>query len=160
MPVNDTHELYLLWFHSLLVQTWTNCTFKIYIYCEVIAGPSGRVVEGWVHTCNVTTYRNTVSWQCGRDSWPRNVSKVVYAVTSPVHTVTIRCYDTRQRYKCVPILRRRTAATRLLRLWVRIPPGAWMFVSCVVCRQVEVSAMSWSLVQRSPTDCGASLSVI
>jgi hypothetical protein len=33
------------------------------------------------HTCNVTTYRNTVSWQCGRDSWPRYVSKVGYAVT-------------------------------------------------------------------------------
>jgi hypothetical protein len=27
----------------------------------------------------------------------------------------------------------------------------------VVCCQVEVSATSWSLVQRSPTDCGASL---
>ena len=35
---------------------------------------------GWLHTCNVTAYRNTVSWQCGRDSWPRNVSKVGYAV--------------------------------------------------------------------------------
>ena len=36
---------------------------------------------GWVHTCNVTAYRNTVSWQCGRDSWPRNVSNVGHAVT-------------------------------------------------------------------------------
>jgi hypothetical protein len=36
---------------------------------------------GWVHTCNVTAYRNTVSCQCGRDSWQRNVSKVGYAVT-------------------------------------------------------------------------------
>jgi hypothetical protein len=26
----------------------------------------------------------------------------------------------------------------------------------VVCCQVEVSATSWSLVQRSPTDCGVS----
>jgi hypothetical protein len=31
---------------------------------------------------------------------------------------------------------------------------------CVVCCQVEVSATSWSLVQRSPTDGGASLCVI
>jgi len=30
----------------------------------------------------------------------------------------------------------------------------------VVCCQVEVSATSWSLIQRSPTDCGASLCVI
>jgi hypothetical protein len=33
-------------------------------------------------------------------------------------------------------------------------------VVCVVCYQVVVSAMSWSLVQRSPTNCGMSLCVI
>ena len=54
--------------------------------------------------------------------------------------------------------RRRSAAP--LGLWVRIPPGAWTFVVSVVCCQVEVSAMSRSLVQRSPTDCGALLCVI
>ena len=32
-------------------------------------------------------------------------------------------------------------------------------VVIVVCCQVEVSATSWSLVQKGPTDCGASLSV-
>jgi len=31
---------------------------------------------------------------------------------------------------------------------------------CVVCCQVEVCVTNWSLVQRSPTDCGASLCVI
>ena len=30
-------------------------------------------------------------------------------------------------------LRRRSLAARLLRLWVRIPPGAWMFVCCECC---------------------------
>jgi hypothetical protein len=37
-----------------------------------------------------------------------------------------------------------------------------MFVCCerCVCCQVEVSATDWSLVQRSPTECGASLCVI
>ena len=30
-------------------------------------------------------------------------------------------------------LRRRSAATRLLRSWFRIPPGAWRFVSFVCC---------------------------
>ena len=30
-------------------------------------------------------------------------------------------------------LRRRSVATRLLRSWVRIPPGAWMFVCCECC---------------------------
>ena len=56
--------------------------------------------------------------------------------------------------------RRRSAAARLPRLWVRIPPRAWMSVVSVVCCQVEVSATSWSLVQRSPTDRDVSLCVI
>jgi hypothetical protein len=36
----------------------------------------------------------------------------------------------------------------------------YLSVVCVMCCQAEVSATSWSLVQRSPTDCGASLCVI
>ena len=36
----------------------------------------------------------------------------------------------------------------------------YLSVVSVVCCQVEVSATSWSLVQRSPTDCCASLCVI
>ena len=31
------------------------------------------------------------------------------------------------------VLRRRSAAARLLRLWFRVPPGAWMFVYCECC---------------------------
>jgi hypothetical protein len=30
-------------------------------------------------------------------------------------------------------LRRGSAAARLLKLWVRIPPGAWLCVSCECC---------------------------
>ena len=56
-------------------------------------------------------------------------------------------------------LSRGSTAARLLGLWVRIPPGTWTFVCCK-CLQVEVSASGWSLVQRSPTDCDASLCVI
>ena len=37
------------------------------------------------------------------------------------------------RSQCPRGLRRRSAAARLLRAWVRIPPGAWMFVCCVCC---------------------------
>jgi hypothetical protein len=55
----------------------------------------------------------------------------------------------------------------LLRYWVSLaeivgsnPTGAPTFVVSVVCCQVDVSATDWSLVQRSPTDCGASLCVI
>jgi hypothetical protein len=35
-----------------------------------------------------------------------------------------------------------------------------MSVVSVVCCQVEVSATSWPLVQKSPTDCDASLCVM
>jgi len=57
-------------------------------------------------------------------------------------------------------LRRMCAAARLMRLGVRIPPGALMFVVSVVCRQADVSTTSLSRAQRSPTDCGVSLVVI
>jgi len=78
-------------------------------------------------------------------------------------------------------LRRRSTAARLLGLRVRVQPGAWVCVCCdccvlsgrglcdglitrpeesygclsfvcVVCCRVEVSATSWSLIQRSPMD--------
>ena len=56
---------------------------------------------------------------------------------------------------------RRSAAARMLGLRVRIPAGAWCLSPViVVCCQIEVSATSWSLVQRSAIDCGASLCVI
>ena len=35
--------------------------------------------------------------------------------------------------QCPRGLRRRSTVARLLRLWVRIPPGAWMFVCCDCC---------------------------
>jgi hypothetical protein len=38
--------------------------------------------------------------------------------------------------------------------------GRVLSVVSVVCCQVEVSATGWSLVQRSPTDCGVSECVI
>jgi hypothetical protein len=35
--------------------------------------------------------------------------------------------------QCPRGLMRRSSAARLVRLWVRIPPGAWMFVCCECC---------------------------
>jgi len=70
------------------------------------------------------------------------------------------CWNGRSQWPCA--LRRGCAATRLLGLWVGIPPGVCKLslVSISVFCQVEVSATSWSPVQKSPTDCGASLWVI
>jgi hypothetical protein len=54
-------------------------------------------------------------------------------------------------------LKRGSAAARLLGLWVQILPAEWMSLSCecLYC-QIEVSASSWSLIQRIPTECGVS----
>jgi hypothetical protein len=52
-------------------------------------------------------------------------------------------------------LRRGFAAARLLGLRVRIPPGAWMCVSCECCLwSGEVCATGRSLVESSSTECG------
>ena len=54
-------------------------------------------------------------------------------------------------------LKRGSAADRLLGLQVRIPPGhGCLSLVSVVCCQVEVPAPCWSLVKRSPTECGVS----
>jgi hypothetical protein len=55
----------------------------------------------------------------------------------------------------------RSAAARLLGLWVRIPPGAWMSVSCKCC-VLSGRGLCDGLVpvQRSPTECGVSKCVI
>ena len=47
--------------------------------------------------------------------------------------VFIQCINTICRSRCPRSLRRRSSAARLLRLWVRIQPGAWMFVCCECC---------------------------
>ena len=44
-------------------------------------------------------------------------------------------------------LRRRSAAARLLRSWVRIPPGAWMFVCCE-CRVLSGRGLCDELITR------------
>jgi len=75
--------------------------------------------------------------------------------------VEYRKKDRKWAHKPVPVAARsRSGTARLLRSWVRIPPRACMFVVTVMCCQVEVCATSWSLAQRSPTDCDASLCVI
>ena len=44
-------------------------------------------------------------------------------------------------------LRRRSAAARLLRSWVRIPPGAWIFVCCE-CRVLSGRGLYDQLITR------------
>ena len=60
------------------------------------------------------------------------------------------CFDGQSHWPRV--LRRWSAAARLLVLRVRIPPGASMSLLGNVCCQVEVTVLGWSLVPRSPTE--------
>ena len=119
--------------------------------------------------------------QCELLKWTQSLSDrdyvthyTVWAIKmDPVPVRSLLChslysvsYQNVQIYKCRSRwprgIKRGSAAARLLRLWVRIPPrghGCLSVVS-VVCCQVEICASGWSLVQRSPTDSGASLRVI
>jgi hypothetical protein len=101
--------------------------------------------------CADTFPKNDVILYCTWEHFTKNFTKsnIFY------DTMNIR------RFQWPRGLRLRSTAGCLLRSWVRIPPGhGCLSVVCVVCCQVEVSATRWSLVQRSPTDCGASLCVI
>jgi len=51
------------------------------------------------------------------------------------------------RLQCPHGLRRRSAAASLLRLWVRIPPGAWIFV-CFECRVLSGRGLCDELITR------------
>jgi len=55
------------------------CTLSPFNFLLLISHT--KFALGWLHTCNVTAYRNTASWQCGRDLRQPNISKVGYAVT-------------------------------------------------------------------------------
>jgi hypothetical protein len=57
-------------------------------------------------------------------------------------------------------LRCGSAAARLLGLWARILPRAYMSVSCECRVSSEFSTTDWSLVQRSPNECSVCMCVI
>jgi hypothetical protein len=50
-----------------------------------------------------------------------------------IQLLSLRIFDQHSRSRWPPGLRRRSAAERFLGSWVRIPPGAWMFVLYSVC---------------------------
>ena len=145
----------------------SQCVNKRFIHCEIIA----RYVTS-LQKCAATQHLRSVelitsllvskTWnlwlvppECVGDDMVGRMGVFFYIT---VHFLATKCSG----YHTVRIVfnRQISMSARLLRSWVRIPPGAWIFVVSVVCCQVEVSATSWSLVQRSPTDCGASLCVI
>jgi len=119
--------------HSLHFPTVSNTNGVLELTCEAgrtVKWKSPRIIPGNTWHKRLELYLRSYSCWICRSQWPHG-------------------------------LRRRSAAARLLRLWVRIPSeGLDICLLWVVCCKVQVSAMSWSLVQRGPTDGGASLCVI
>ena len=88
-------------------QVWT-CNVTLHVHTLTL---HVHTLTLHVHTCSgrnsiipLMRRPNTDSTPKKPVTLPRNQLLIRYAVTSPVHTVTIRCYDTRQHYKCVPTL--------------------------------------------------------
>jgi hypothetical protein len=93
----------------------------------------------------------------------------VIAVCSEIHTKHINtlCGQNVELLNVKPAVRKETAGLWKVNMWTvwnknpqHVGGHGCLSVVIVVCCQVEVSATNWSLVQRCPTDCGASLSVI
>jgi hypothetical protein len=75
--------------YSNTEMSW-KCLFYSDSYWVSALCPLSSTIKVGTH-CNVTVYRNTVLWQCGRDSWPRHVSKVRYAVT--LQACSVCCWN-------------------------------------------------------------------
>ena len=99
---------------------------------------------------------NTESWQARGFSFRISSQKASILI---IPCLTVLDHLCCRRYKSSGML-----TLRLLTCWdcgFESHRGhGYLSVVSVGCCQVEVSATSWSLIQRSPTDCGASLCVI
>jgi hypothetical protein len=119
------------------------------------------VAQGKGNFCSVCNKLRGISWPADRLVTPLERFCFVELVTSITAFMTRKyklwrqVYTSRFQWPHGP--RRVSAAARLMGLWVRISRGGTdVSVVSVVCCQVEVSTSGWSLVQRSPTECGVS----
>jgi hypothetical protein len=115
----------------------------IHIYVKCVYNPIG--MHTFVRTCvYVCVYIYIYIW-CA-------YNYIYTYVHTYLWTLISNC-----RFRWPRGLRRRSAAARLLGLWVRTPPehGCLFLVSVVFC-QVEVSASGWLLVHRSSAEYGVS----
>jgi hypothetical protein len=118
-----------------------------YVYCR-----KRRAIS---YNSNDNSNNKTWYYRHSGDLQDDQVNNSVISVTRYLCSSFIAC-----RSQWLRGLRRRSSAASLLRLRVRISSGTWVFLLWVLCVLSEVSGTSWSLVQRGPTDCGASLCVI
>jgi hypothetical protein len=104
--------------------------------------------------CGVRDFRycHCASYCCRRSKkWLTEDRELLWTVVAVLRTSRLFYHSPMWRSQWLRGIRRGSQAARLLVLWVRIPPGAWMSVSCE-CRVLssgEVSAKGRSLDQKS-----------
>ena len=84
----------------------------------------------------VTMYNFCMETKSTYENVCQTCDKLLVTGGRDVINLWLYCYATvhqRCRSQWPRDLRRGSAAARLLRLWVRIPPGVWMFVCCECC---------------------------
>ena len=123
----SSYNLQLLWclfrLYSFPVPQLVHDSFSAPLY-NFVSFADGNVslrhkLRGFTHSFSeVILLAHVLNWNIGRD--------MVQAV-SRRSQARVQC---RSQWPCG--LRRGSAAVRLLGLWVRNPPGAWMFVLCLL----------------------------
>ena len=146
--------VYVCMYVCVCVCVYVYIYIYIYIYIHIFflwrCDPKRVMASSFLRFLDHTQRRTTV----GR-------SDQLVAETSTWQHTTL----TTDRYPCPGGIRTHDLSRRAIADLCLRPSGHWdrhgyLSVVSVVCCQVEVSATSWSLVQRSPTDCAASLCVI
>ena len=94
----------------------------------------------------MSNYSDTLAFLDYRTDWIR-MYFVMYSSRCVYQLLT--CIIISQRQSQWPRgLRRRSVASLLLRSWIRIPPGAWMFASCECCCVLSGRGLCDELITR------------
>ena len=102
-------------------------------YCEQLAKRQGTRHKVLAYCRRYGTGRDTDSSKCDKSSGSMTIGNLKDSNSCPHFKVFQRCTIKLCRSQWPRGLRRRFSAARLLRLWVRIQPGVWMFVCCECC---------------------------
>jgi len=115
-------------FLPLLSQTWAQ--LKFLIYCVILASKQGiRTRETVVHVFILTLqYCRHFTVSAATAAATTTITTTISTTTATMSMLTSTTLHCRSQWPRG--LRRGSAVVRLLGLWVRIPPGAWMPLSC------------------------------
>ena len=143
--VTDAHSQYAICIalpqQQLLRERWTLRSYVNCLFClrwgVVSSSPYLRLWDYFLsalYDCLFSVFAATVHiWRpSASETWGHAIlwwKEVIYTYTINTYSNT----DILRRSQCPRGLRCRSAATRLLRLWFRIPPGTWMSVCYESC---------------------------